>query len=929
MRTWLERIAPLFIGLWLLLGIGVGNSWSQDFSAAVFYGANPPWDELKAFNVVVVEPDHGFRPKDYKTPTSELFAYVSLGEVLSSRAYAQDIPEAWFIGENKAWESKIVDQTQDEWREFVLTKIIDPLWSQGYRGFFLDTLDSYQLVQQDQLFQKAQQQGLINVIRTIKQNYPEAKLILNRGFELVPNVHQEMYALAVESLFQGWNPSIKEFVPVSQQARKWLLEKLESLRQRFRFPVLVIDYLPPERRSEARAVAKKIQDQGFIPWVTTPELNALGVGPIEVNPRKVLLLYDGRQHPDLAMSEVHRFLDFPLQHLGLVPQHWDIRQGLPEHAVAGRYAGIVVWLPGLEAPLDEVFHEWISRQVLQHVKVVFLETFGFPFRNDLLQLFEIDVGAHPRGLGRIEVKSLDPIIGVEFPPFADRQHFFPFHNRGGSSLLQLAQGEQVVQDAVGLSWWGGYALRPFPVVAMPEGQGNRWVFDPIQFFQRALQINPLPIPETTTRFGRRLLLVHVDGDGFPSRLEFAHSSPNVEYAGEMLLNDILQRYPIPTTVSIIEGEIGGTGLYPKISRRLEHAAKQIFALPHVEIASHSFSHPFAWQAAYTQGVKQPHLPIPGYAFTPNELSREIEGSVNYIDQNLAPPKKSTKVFLWTGDCNPSAEALKFVHERGLVNMNGGDTTITKQNHSVTAVAPLGIQKGPYLQVYAPNQNENMYTNLWKGPFYGYQQVIETFQLTERPRRYKPINIYYHTYSASKQASLSALHKVYSWALAQPVNSIYASEYVQLVNDFSRMVVTKARGGWEVRNLLHATELRLSQSMGFPDLKKSRGVLGYADHGDERYVHIDPTLSPFLSMTSEPPTRPYLVSTNGVVKKWKRIQTGVEVRLKGYRPLTTVIGNVTTCEVIEGPPLIKQTLEGSKLRLSFGEGQDHVASIVCR
>jgi hypothetical protein len=114
-NDWGKMVVHLILGLCLVLGFGVGNSWGQDFSAAVFYGANPPWDELKAFNVVVVEPEHGFNPEEHRTSTSELFAYVSLGEVLPSRAYAQDIPEEWIIGENKAWESKIVDQTQDEW----------------------------------------------------------------------------------------------------------------------------------------------------------------------------------------------------------------------------------------------------------------------------------------------------------------------------------------------------------------------------------------------------------------------------------------------------------------------------------------------------------------------------------------------------------------------------------------------------------------------------------------------------------------------------------------------------------------------------------------------------------------------------------------------------------------------------------------------
>ncbi|MGI9287210.1 MAG: polysaccharide deacetylase family protein, partial [Pseudomonadales bacterium] len=507
--------------------------------------------------------------------------------------------------------------------------------------------------------------------------------------------------------------------------------------------------------------------------------------------------------------------------------------------------------------------------------------------------------------------------------------FFPLQNRGGASLLQLVPGESLVQDAVGLSWWGGYALSPFPIMSIPDEQGSRWVLDPIQFFQRALQLQPFPIPETTTRYGRRLMLVHVDGDGFPSRVEFADASAKIEYAGEMLLDDILGHYTIPTTVSIIEGEIGGAGLYPKLSKRLEHASKSIFALPHVEIASHSYSHPFAWQPAYTQGVKQPQLPIPGYTFTPDRLVREIKGSVHYIDQQLAPPNKSTKVFLWTGDCNPSTEALRLAYNQGLANMNGGDTIITKQNNSLTAVAPLGIQKGRYLQVYAPNQNENMYTNLWKGPFYGYQQVIETFQLTELPRRYKPINIYYHTYSASKKASLTALHKVYDWALAQPVNHIFASEYVQLVQDFSRMVVTQSKSGWQLLNLETATEIRVPQSAGYPDLHASQGVIGYVDHGSERYVHLDQSRSPFLVLTPDGPTQPFLASTNGDVMKWNRTQDGIEVSLKGHGSLTSVMGNVTSCEVLQGSSPTQQKIDGSYLMLRFGEGQNEVVSITCR
>ena len=78
------------------------------------------------------------------TAATALFAYVSLGEVSSDRAYLKDIPEAWKLGQNADWGSVVLDQSRPEWPAFFAEHVIKPLWDAGYRGFFLDTLDSYQ-----------------------------------------------------------------------------------------------------------------------------------------------------------------------------------------------------------------------------------------------------------------------------------------------------------------------------------------------------------------------------------------------------------------------------------------------------------------------------------------------------------------------------------------------------------------------------------------------------------------------------------------------------------------------------------------------------------------------------------------------------------------------------------------------------------------
>ncbi|MFO1353952.1 MAG: hypothetical protein U1E88_05745 [Acinetobacter sp.] len=68
---------------------------------------------------------------------------------------------------------------------------------------------------------------------------------------------------------------------------------------------------------------------------------------------------------------------------------------------------------------------------------------------------------------------------------------------------------------------------------------------------------------------------------------------------------------IPTQAFVIEGEIAPDGLYPKQSPQLEPIAREIFALPWVEIASHTYSHPFNWNMAQTQTEAENELQIPG------------------------------------------------------------------------------------------------------------------------------------------------------------------------------------------------------------------------------------------------------------------------------------------------------------------------------
>ncbi len=273
-------------------------------AVALHYGAQVPLADLKVFDIAVIEPGHGQDPVRYRNTTgSELYAYVSVAEVQSSRPYYPDIPAAWKLARNGAWDSEVIDQTPAQWPEFFATRVIAPLWQQGYRGFFLDTMDSYRLA--NQFDEAAQQAGLVRVIETLHSRFPGIQLIQNRGFEIVERVRDKIRMVAAESLYKGWNASARRYEDVPPADREWLLGQLRTVRERYQLPVLAIDYVPPHDREQARQTAQRIKELGFIPWVTDSAMHTMGVGSIELVARRVLFMYDSGESPALNYANAH------------------------------------------------------------------------------------------------------------------------------------------------------------------------------------------------------------------------------------------------------------------------------------------------------------------------------------------------------------------------------------------------------------------------------------------------------------------------------------------------------------------------------------------------------------------------------------------------------------------------------------------------
>ncbi len=877
-------------------------------STAFYYAAQPPIDELSQFDRLVLEPDNiqlaELRALAARGAVS--FAYLSVGEVGPTRGYASELDPRWILGSNPAWNSAVLDLANPDLREFLLDRA-GQLQADGFGGLFLDTMDSFNLIADTEAERQRQQAGLVSLVKGFAERYPDLRIITNRGFEVLDDIAPWIEAVAAESLYAGWNNAEQAHVEVPAGDREWLLGKLNHARDALQLDVIAIDYVPAARRDEARRVAARIAAHGFIPWVANPELDLLGVGALEVIPRKVLMFYDSRYSP-LSESPVHKFVAMPVEYLGYVPEYVDLASDpWPAGELKGRYAGIVTWTNRRFS--DPAASAWFQKQLDDAVPVVFL---GMP-PVELNEQMSRSLGIAMPSLLDVDSAQLvhsDELIQPErsISPRVDSvSHVAESIAAGNTVHMSFEDDGNRRADVVVTGEFGGFAWQP-GLVDDGLDYETYWIVEPFSFLRRALQLVDAPMPDVTSENGKRLWLAHIDGDALPSWAEM----PGGQLGAEVIYDDILTHYDAPHTVSIVEAEMTEFPAYDDRRDRMFDIMRKTFRLDNVEIASHTYSHPFKWAklGEYRFPGKY-NLDIDGYIYNPE---RDLAGSIDFINRELAPDDKRLKVMLWSGDALPQRDDLAVLDRLGIPNLNGGLTYITRATPTQTLISPMARPVGEYLQVYAPVMNENMYTDDWLGPFDGFRDVIETFEMTERPRRIKPMNVYYHFYSGTKISAMKALKEAYDWSLDQDINPVHVSDYSIKVPAYRQAGVARYLDGqWKLSGLGPVRSIRLLDDALWPELDGSRGLVGARQLHDGIYMHTNGADEVLFRLSRAQPDAVHLVSSNGQVQRWDSSGGRLILNVTAEVPVTIELGGAISaaCSLRAGDTVIRGQMTKSK------------------
>ena len=668
----------------------------------------------------------------------------------------------------------------------------------------------------------------------------------------------------------------------------------------------------------------------------------------KLEPRVIIGLYDSseKEAGKTHQTRLHRMAELPLNHLGLTLEYHDIQKPLPNLRNRPDVRGVISWFALENSPERAKAHsEWLQKVVRKYGKKAVV--FGVPGflpsthsprgalkrLNDTYALFGVKYEVcHSRSetgscgwISRTQEVTFpvfeEEMLGFEWPikeqPFAYRRlktidnkaQVYASARLGGNPKTDSAL---VVTNANGGIVDVNYAA--YLEYDMDEDKDHRqWVVNPFKFLAKAFDTDAIPKPDTTTLAGRRIYFSHIDGDGWNNVTHILKYRNRNILSAKVMMDELIKAYPdFPVSVAPIAADLDPAWTGAKQSREV---ATELLALPQVEVGVHTFTHPFDWgfYEHYDPEAEKPYLhrfwqgnwmgeeapktpkefryPIEGY-YTPRgyaieqfDVRKEVFGAKGVVE-SFSGDKPAT-IFMWSGNCRPFKEALKLTKEAGLYNINGGDSRFDQEYPSYGWLSALGHKVDGYRQIYTAASNENIYTNGWQKPFMGFDKVIQTWENTESPIRVKPMNLYYHAYSAERGTGLIAVKRGLDYARSQLLTPVKASDYAAIANAFYEVkFVGLSDDRWQVKNRGELQTVRFDAALSKAvDFDSSQGVIGQRYHQGSLYVYLDEAVDePIVGIKTKAlsfPDQPYLIDSRWPISAMLADGGNVSFSAQGY------------------------------------------------
>lgn len=249
------------------------------------YTDKVPVRDLMRYDTVILDSRYHPPLRPLIEAGKTVLGYISLGEVEKFRAHYKEVEkEGILLGWNKDWpNSRYVDVRDPRWTKRVIEELIPAMIHKGFHGIMMDTLDNpADLERRDPNKFKGMTAAAARLVRTIRRHYPDLVIMMNRAYEILPDVERHIDIVLGESVYADYDFAKKNYKLVKPafytQQVKWLKaaqKRTPSLR------VFSLDYWDPNDTKGVDRIYKVQRANGFEAYVSTIKLNRVLPRPEE------------------------------------------------------------------------------------------------------------------------------------------------------------------------------------------------------------------------------------------------------------------------------------------------------------------------------------------------------------------------------------------------------------------------------------------------------------------------------------------------------------------------------------------------------------------------------------------------------------------------------------------------------------------------
>ncbi len=245
----------------------------------IYYSDKAAESKFNEYSLVVFDSEYHPTFKALKEDGITVLGYISLGEIEKSRWYYKLFSCGDFIlQENPNWPgSYFIDIRNKKWIKIVIEELIPWILQKKFDGIFIDTLDNAIYLESiDPVRYKGMKQAAVHLVKAIRLNYPQIKIMLNRAYNLLPKLENCIDFELGEGICTEYDFKTKKYYYIPEEEYMHQVDLLhKAMKQDPKLKVFSLDYWNPKEPNTIKKIYQTEYKNNFIPYVSDIILNKI------------------------------------------------------------------------------------------------------------------------------------------------------------------------------------------------------------------------------------------------------------------------------------------------------------------------------------------------------------------------------------------------------------------------------------------------------------------------------------------------------------------------------------------------------------------------------------------------------------------------------------------------------------------------------